>query len=60
MVFLERSAPPVAKADDLVAVPVDPAADDRTDGGVEPGTVTATCEHADAHDSKILGAEVGA
>ena len=49
VVALERPAPAVAKADDLVAVDVDPLADDRADDRVQPGAVAAACEDPESH-----------
>jgi hypothetical protein len=46
---LERSAPAVAKADDGVAVVVDPLADDRPDRGVQPRAVPPSGQHSHAH-----------
>src|SRR3954449_2555360 len=48
-VALEHAGPPVAEADDLVAVAVAAGADDAADDRVQPGAVAAAGEHSDAH-----------
>jgi hypothetical protein len=44
VVALERSAPAVPKADELIPMHPDPLADHRTDYRVQTGAVTAACE----------------
>ncbi len=46
---LERTAPAVAEADELVAVLLDAFADHRPDDGVQAGAVAPAGEHSDAH-----------
>jgi len=46
---VERPAPAVLEADQLVAVALDPAPHDRPDGGVEARAVAASGEYADPH-----------
>ena len=46
---LDRPAPAVAEADDLVAVVVDPPAHDRPDDRVQARAVASPREHADPH-----------
>ena len=48
---LERPPPPVAVADELVAVLADALADDRADDRVEAGTVAAAGEDSELHRS---------
>ena len=48
-IALERPAPAVAEAHDLVAVVVDPPAHDRSDDRVQAGAVASPREHADPH-----------
>ncbi len=48
-VALQRTAPAVAVADELVPVAFDPLADDRPDHRVQSRAVAAAGEHADAH-----------
>jgi hypothetical protein len=51
-VALERTAPAISEAHDLVAVDVDPPAHDRADRRVQAGTVATPCEHTHAHRAK--------
>jgi hypothetical protein len=46
---LERPAPAIAVADELVAVFGDPLADDRADHGIQAGAVAPAGEHPDSH-----------
>ena len=48
-VALERTAPPVAEADEFIAVLLHALADNRTDDGVQPGAVAAAGEHSHSH-----------
>ena len=48
-VALERAAPAVAVADELVPAVFDALADDRPDHRVQPGAIAAAGEHADPH-----------
>ena len=49
LVVLQRPAPAVAVADELVALDADALADDGADHRVQPGTVATAGEHSDAH-----------
>src|SRR5690606_19598662 len=51
---LQRAAPPVAEAYELVAELADALADHRSDHRVQARAVTATGEHADSHDCSSL------
>src|SRR5262249_56452766 len=48
-VSLERPAPAVTEADELVPVARDALAYDGADDGVQAGTIASTREHSDAH-----------
>jgi hypothetical protein len=47
---VDRPAPAVLEADDLVAVVVDPPPHDGADHGVQARAVASPREHADPHD----------
>ena len=53
-IALQRPAPAVAKADDLIPVQVDALADHRPDDRVEAGTVATAGEHAESHREKDI------
>ena len=46
---LQRASPPVAEADDLVAIDLDALAIDRPDNRIKTGAVTTSSQHADTH-----------
>ena len=52
-VALERAAPAVAVADELVAVVADALAHDRPDDRVQAGAVAAAGEHSDPHRPQL-------
>ena len=53
-VAVERTAPAVPEADELVPVRRDALAHDRPDDRVQPGAVAAAGEHADPHRCSLL------
>ena len=62
-VVVEHALPALAKAEDLVAVVVDPLADDSADDGIEAGAVAAACQQSDSchagHPSMRVPSAVG-
>ena len=52
-VALERAAPAVAKADELMPVLADALAHDRADHGVQPGAIAAARENSESHAPNI-------